>query len=108
MNTLNSRTEQIQEMLKSEPNDSFLNYALALEFSKSNELKKSIDIIEALLEREPAYLGAYYQLGKSYEQINNAKMAIDAYSRGIEIAKKQNNKKAESELTEALFILKDE
>jgi predicted Zn-dependent protease len=95
-------------MLKSEPNDSFLNYALALEFAKLNEQIKSIELIETLLEREPAYLGAYYQLGKSYEQTNNAKMAIDAYSRGIEIAKKQNNKKAESELKEALFILQDE
>ena len=105
---MNSRTEQIQEMLKSEPNDSFLNYALALEFAKSNEINKSIELMEALLEREPTYLGAYYQLGKYYEQINDSKKAIDTYSRGIETAKKQNNRKAESELKEALFILKEE
>lgn len=102
------RIQQIQEMLKSEPNDSFLNYALALELARSNDIKKSIEVIEALLEREPNYLGAYYQLGKSYEQINDSKKAIDAYSRGITIAKQQNNKKAEHELNEALFILKDE
>jgi len=102
------RLQQIQEMLKSEPNDSFLNYALALELAKSNDIKKSIEVIETLLDRESNYLGAYYQLGKSYEQINDSKKAIDAYSRGITIAKQQNNKKAEHELTEALFILKDE
>lgn len=105
---MNNRTEQIQEMLKSEPNDSFLNYALALEFAKLNELKKTIELIETLLDREPTYLGAYYQLGKFYEQTNDTKKAIDTYSRGIEIAKKQNNRKAESELSEALFILQDE
>lgn len=103
-----TRLQQIQEMLKSEPNDSFLNYALALEFAKSNEINKSIDLIKALLEREPTYLGAYYQLGKFYEQSNDTKNAVDTYSRGIVIAKQQNNRKAESELKEALFILQDE
>lgn len=105
---MNSRTEQIQEMLKSEPTDSFLNYALALELAKSNEINKSIELINALLEREPTYLGAYYQLGKFYELSNDTKNAVDTYSRGIVIAKQQNNKKAESELKEALFILQDE
>ncbi len=103
-----TRLLQIQEMLKSEPNDSFLNYALALELAKSNEIKKSIEIIEALLQREPDYLGAYYQLGKFYEQSNSMEKSIEAYSRGIVIAKKNNNRKAESELNEALFVLKDE
>ncbi|OFY86651.1 MAG: hypothetical protein A3F72_09695 [Bacteroidetes bacterium RIFCSPLOWO2_12_FULL_35_15] len=101
------RLQQIQEMLKSEPNDSFLNYALALEFAKSNEINKSIDLINALLEREPTYLGAYYQLGQYYEQTNDTKMAMDTYSKGIVLAKQQNNRKAESELKEALFILQD-
>lgn len=105
---MNNRKEQIQEMLKSEPNDSFLNYALALEYEKSNDIKKAIDLIENLLQREPAYLGAYYQLGKQYEQLNDTKNAIDAYSRGIAVAKQQNNPKAERELKEALFVLSDE
>lgn len=105
---MTQRLQQIQEMLKSEPNDSFLNYALALEFAKSNEINKSIELIKTLLEREPTYLGAYYQLGKFYELSNDTKNAVDTYSRGIVFAKQQNNRKAESELKEALFILQDE
>ena len=34
---MDSRLQQIQKMLESEPNDSFLNYALALEYAKANE-----------------------------------------------------------------------
>lgn len=51
-------------MLKNEPNDSFLNYALALEYGKLENVKKAIELIEALLVRDEEYLGAYYQLGK--------------------------------------------
>ena len=41
MNT--QRIDQIKEMLQNEPNDSFLNYALALEYAKANDVKKAIE-----------------------------------------------------------------
>lgn len=94
-------------MLRNEPNDSFLNYALALEFAKINEVEKAIIIIEMILERDANYLGAYYQLGKYYEQTLQPEKAIIAYQRGIEIAKKCNNKKTLGELNEALQMLED-
>ena len=71
-----SRLEQIQEMLKSEPADSFLNYALALEYAKINDVRKAIELLEALLAREENYLGAYYQLGKYYEQLEQKNKAV--------------------------------
>ena len=64
-----SRLQHIQEMLKNEPEDSFLNYALALEYAKVDDVKKAIELIEKLLLQNENYLGAYYQLGKYYEQI---------------------------------------
>lgn len=95
-------------MLKDEPGDSFLNYALALEFAKSNDIAKAISIIEELLGRDENYLGAYYQLGKLQEQLNLRESAIKTYNKGIEIAKKHNNRKAQGELNEALLLLEDE
>lgn len=102
-----SRIEQIQEMLKNEPNDSFLNYALALEYAKLEDVKKAIELIEALLIRDEEYLGAYYQLGKYYEQIQNPEMAISTYKKGSSIAQKKKNNKALGELNEALWMLED-
>ncbi len=99
----NSRLAQIEEMLKTEPNDSFLNYALALEYAKLNDVKKAIEVIEALLVRDENYLGAYYQLGKYYEQIEEPKMAINIYNKGISIAQIQKNNKTIAELNEALW-----
>ena len=94
-------------MLKDEPNDSFLNYALALELAKENDIAKAIGIVEEVLQRDPAYLGAYYQLGKFYEEIQDPEKAMVTYQKGIEIAKSQNNRKAQGELNEALWMLED-
>jgi Tfp pilus assembly protein PilF len=102
-----SRLQQIEEMLKSEPTDSFLNYALALEYAKLNDLKKAIELIESLLFRDENYLGAYYQLGKYYEQLDQKENATTIYNKGISIAKQQKNNKALGELNEALWMLED-
>ena len=103
-----SRLHQLREMLKAEPHDSFLNYALALEYGKLGNIKKAIEIIEALLLHDENYLGAYYQLGKYYEQIQINEKAIAIYQKGILIAQQQKNKKAAGELNEALWMLEDE
>lgn len=103
-----SRLLQIQEMLKNEPDDSFLNYALALEYAKVNDIKKAIELIEGVLERDQTYLGAYYQLGKYYEMTEQIPKAIATYKKGILIAQQQNNKKAQGELNEALWMLDEE
>ncbi len=103
----NSRLTQLQEMLKTEPNDSFLNYALALEYAKANDVAKAIQLIETLLSKDENYLGAYYQLGKYYEQIQDISKAIATYTKGVEVAKKIKNNKALGELNEALWMLED-
>ena len=102
-----TRLQQIENMLKDEPDDSFLTYALALEYVKMNELSKAIEIIETLLNRDENYLGAYYQSGKLYEETGQIDKAIVAYKKGIAIAQKQNNKKTLSELNQALFLVED-
>jgi Tfp pilus assembly protein PilF len=92
-------------MLKSEPQDSFLNYALALEYAKINDIKKAIELLEKLLENDENYLGAYYQLGKYYEQIEQLQNAVITYEKGVIIAQKCNNRKTLGELNEALMML---
>ena len=94
-------------MLKDEPDDSFLNYALALEYAKANDMDKAIILLEKIIERDANYLGAYYQLGNYYEETGNIHEAIDIYTKGIGIAKQQNNRKTLGELNEALMMLEE-
>lgn len=103
-----TRLEQLQEMLQKEPLDPFLNYAIALEHAKAGSVAKAISIIEEIIARDENYLGAYYQLGKYYEETGQKEKAISAYRKGIAIAKKQDNRKTLGELSTALMLLDDE
>src|ERR1043165_3846987 len=104
---MSNRLQQLQQMLEQEPHDSFLNYAVALEHGKAGDTGKAIEIIESLLQRDPNYLGAYYQLGKYYEAQQQNDRAVTTYKRGAVFAQQMNNKKALGELNEALWMLED-
>ena len=66
----------IKAMLEKEPEDSFLNYALALEHIANEEFPEAIRIMTAILQRDENYLAAYYQLGKLYEKAGQMNDAI--------------------------------
>lgn len=105
---MNKRVDAIQQMLLKEPDDSFLNYALALELASSNQHEKATAILQQVLSSDKQYLPAYYQLGKCYEQTHQKEKAILIYKNGIEIAKQQKAFKALAELTEAIKRLEEE
>lgn len=102
---MSERIEQIKELLSESPEDSFLQYALSLEYDKSGDLKKAISVLENLLKQNEEYLGAYYKLGELYEKIENEDQAVDTYKKGIKLAEKQNDLKTKNELEEALFLV---
>jgi tetratricopeptide (TPR) repeat protein len=101
----NERLKLIQEMLETNPDDSFLKYAAALEYEKDGKNKKAITIIKDLLAKDANYLGAYYKLGKLLELEGKEQEAIKIYRRGLEVSKKNSDLKTEGELTEALMLL---
>ncbi|MAY83756.1 MAG: hypothetical protein CMP59_06435 [Flavobacteriales bacterium] len=103
-----SRVEEIKKMLKTDPKDSFLYYALALEYEKEGKSEKAIDTIEELMSDDPDYLGAYYKLGQLYEAKDNLKKARHIYKVGIKLADQQKDNKAKGELEEALWLIEEE
>jgi tetratricopeptide (TPR) repeat protein len=102
------RFKMIQNMLEENPEDSFLNYAAALELHKRGRTPQAIEIIEQIIGRDPDYLGAYYQLGKLLEGENKIERAIDIYKAGKIIAKALDDKKTLSEISEALMMIDDD
>lgn len=103
-----NRMELIEEMLEKNPDDTFLNYAAALEYKKDNENEKAINMFRRIIDKDPEYLPTYYQLGKLLEEKNKTQEAIDFYKRGRELAKKKNDIKTLGELSEALLILDED
>lgn len=102
------RLELVENMLKKNPKDVFLNYAAALEYLKRERIEKAQEFFSRVIEIDKNYVPAYYQLGKIYEQHDQVSKAIVTYQKGRTIASKQDDQKTLGELTEALMILDED
>lgn len=101
------RKEMIFDMLEKEPNDVFLNYALAMEHLSTSDFRDAETQFKKVLDIDATYLPCFYQLGQVNEKLGNNEMAISYYNQGVELAKSQNNTKALGELNEAIWMLED-
>ncbi len=95
----------IDEMLKTQPNDTFLRYAKALECIKADRKDEAVALLETLVSQQPEYLPSYYQLGQLYEALNRFSQAIKMHRTGKALAQKQTDPKTAGEHAEALFML---
>jgi tetratricopeptide (TPR) repeat protein len=102
---MKSRIEQLQEFLNEDSNDSFLRYALALEYVRVEKNDTARDCFLKLIKDDENYIATYYQLGKLYESLNDSEKAREIYKKGIKIAQKSENKKTLLELQEAYNML---
>ena len=92
------RIEKLNEFLQSNPADSFVRHALALEYVKLGDDGAARKLFEELLEKDPAYVGSYYHLAKLLERNNATEEAIRWYEKGMEQAKKMKDEHAWQEL----------
>jgi len=102
-----SRKEQVLEMLKAEPGDIFLNYALGMELISDQYYKEAREQFLKTLELKPDHFACYYQLGQISEKMNKETEAIEFYKKGLELAQQQKNAKAVNEFNEAIWMLEE-
>ncbi|MBM3431937.1 MAG: tetratricopeptide repeat protein [Bacteroidetes bacterium] len=95
------RLQHLHKLLSEQPQDPFLNHALALEEIKMGRDQEARCLFERLLELNPDYIGSYYHLGKLLERQGEEPKAVDIYERGMEVAKKLGDQHALSELRSA-------
>lgn len=95
------RINKIIEFLVQSPKDSFLQHALALEYIKIENDSEARKLFEEILERDPAYTGSYYHLGKLLERIGETEKALLCYERGMEECKKLGDQHSYNELQAA-------
>jgi len=105
---MNDRINKLRQFLEKQPDDSFLQHALALEYVKMEDDATARQHFETLLLRNPDYVGSYYHLGRLLERQGENEGAIKCYEKGIMVAKAANDNHAKSELQMALDDLLDE
>lgn len=102
------RIEKLKAYLLAQPNDSFLQHALALEYIKLGDDAQARLLFEQLLTKEPGYVGSYYHLAKLLERQGEMALAITTYERGMLEAKAVKDMHAYNELQAAWEDVTDE
>lgn len=101
------RKNDIVNLLEQEPEDVFLNYALAMELLNENEAL-AISQFQKVIKLDANYVAAYYQLALLY--INNQKSteALSILKTALALAKEQNRKHTVAEINALIMEIEDE
>ena len=84
--------------MQANPDDSFIQHALALEYIKLENDSEARALFENILSRNPSYVGSYYHLAKLLERSGENDAAIKICEKGMEEAKKAGDQLAFNEL----------
>ena len=95
------RLEKLKAFLAQNPEDSFVQHALALEYVKRNDDAAAKAQWESLLQRDEKYVGSYYHLAKLLERSGEREAAIATYEKGMQVAKQFVDNHAYNELQAA-------
>jgi tetratricopeptide (TPR) repeat protein len=102
---MKSRREMLEEFVAADPADSFSRYALALELEKEGRELEAIPQLQEVIARDPAYVAAYYHLGRMLARLGQMEDARAIYRRGLDAASAAKDERTRSEIQEALEML---
>lgn len=94
------RLKTLLKFYEEDPSDPFNLYGLALEYQKTDR-QKSDELFSKLLIDFPEYVPSYYHAAKLKVELKQVEAALSIYKKGIDVAKQQNERKAEQELRSA-------
>ncbi len=101
----NSRRQQIETMLKAEPNDRFLRYCLAMEMSADGEPESALVIYTELCLEQPPHVAAFFRRGQLLVELDRIEEARTVLREGIEVARTEGDLHAAGEMSELLSDL---
>ena len=100
-----SRRQQIESMLADDPKDSFLRYALALEWASEHRLEQAVGVLQELVSDDPTYIPAHLQLGQLLVKAGIVDKARATLQSGIAAARNGNDDHAAEEMAALLATL---
>jgi thioredoxin-like negative regulator of GroEL len=92
-------------LLESDPDDVFLQYALAKAQISEGDVDGGLAQFQAVIDRHPDYVPAYFQKAQSLAERGRTEEARAVLIDGIRIARKVGDGHAEREMTEFLDAL---
>lgn len=102
------RLAQLQDMLRSDPNDPFLLYAMAQEYVADADFSTAVDWFGRLHRDHAGYLATYYHYGLALLQLGEEEKAIEIWKEGEALALKTGDRKTAAEIRELLSDFDDD
>jgi Flp pilus assembly protein TadD len=96
---------KIEQMLKKSPQDTFLNFGLAMELAKEGRTEEAVAQFDRVLRLDPSYLTAHFQKGSTLIAAGRIAGARAALAAGIAAAHATSDLHAESEMQAMLDTL---
>ena len=90
---------ELEKLIGTPRDGALLRYSLGLEYAKAGSRELAIEQLREALKRDPLYSAAWKALGKTLAEAGRPEEALEAYTRGIEAAKKKGDRQAEKEMT---------
>jgi thioredoxin-like negative regulator of GroEL len=97
--------QQLEELLRSEPDDLFLRYALAKACVSEGNLESGLEEFRAVLKKDPDYVPAYFQMAQALADAGQTEPARETLTSGIAVARRVKDAHAEAEMTGYLEML---
>jgi tetratricopeptide (TPR) repeat protein len=98
---MNKRINQLKKIIKNDPDDPFLHYALGLEFIKEGEQDNAKLSFDKILMSFTDYLPVYYQAAQLFIDLEKYDLAKNTFESGIRLATKEKDTKTLNELKNA-------
>lgn len=90
----------LERLLELAPEDAFVYYGLAQEYFKLGQHNEAIAQYDKCLEKDPAYVYAYFHKARAQEALGDLAGAQETLSKGMTTAQATNDGHAFSELSE--------
>ncbi len=100
-----TRREKLEAMLKESPDDSFLRYALAMEFRSAGDNEGALARFQELRELNPRHVASYFQSGQILAALTRTEEAKEMLRNGIRTAGEVGDHHAAGEMQALLADL---
>ncbi len=97
-----SRLDQMEKMLKQDPHDAFIQYAVAMEYARLGQSTQAVERFKLLIREHPDYAAAYFMCGRTLEKMDQRTGACEMYRSGIAAARRVGDDHAAGEMLAAL------
>ena len=107
MEPADNRLAQLLHLLRQDPDEPFLLFAIAKEEEKRSDDIAAATYYQRLVDEHPDYLATYYHFGKCLERQNRLTEAASIFKKGLDVAELQKDLHTRGELQSALDLLED-